>query len=305
MKAYFALQYTMTNRKLNELGIPPPVAYFLVLVTFVCLCEYLFYKTEFAKSLLLFAVLSVLLRTSESKRNEFLLLLFGTKKYHLVRIIENLVLSLPFAIVLAFHHAFLEAVCLFPASTALSLVSFKNNFNYSFPTPFYKKPFEFAVGFRNTFYLFILAYFVTVMAILVDNLNLGLGSILLAFLVSLSYYLKPEDEYIVWSHAMSPARFLFEKLKTATLYISFLALPIILGLASFYPEKITLVLLFSLIGFAYLWCTILAKYAAYPHEMNLPEGLPLAFSIFFPPLLLAVIPFFYTKSLQKLNRLLS
>jgi hypothetical protein len=39
--------------------------------------------------------------------------------------------------------------------------------------------------------------------------------------------------------------------------------------------------------------------------MNLPEGVLIAFSLSFPPLLLAIIPFFYTKSINKLKILLN
>jgi hypothetical protein len=39
--------------------------------------------------------------------------------------------------------------------------------------------------------------------------------------------------------------------------------------------------------------------------MNLPEGMAIAFSLLFPPLLLAIIPFFYLKSITKLKFLLN
>jgi hypothetical protein len=39
--------------------------------------------------------------------------------------------------------------------------------------------------------------------------------------------------------------------------------------------------------------------------MNLPEGMVIAFSLFFPPLLVAIIPFFYTKSINKLKYILN
>jgi hypothetical protein len=55
----------------------------------------------------------------------------------------------------------------------------------------------------------------------------------------------------------------------------------------------------------FLWTVILAKYSAYPGEMNLPEGMIIAISIYFPPLLLAIIPFFYTKSIRKLKYILN
>ncbi len=46
---------------------------------------------------------------------------------------------------------------------------------------------------------------------------------------------------------------------------------------------------------------ILAKYSAYPQEMNIPKGILIAFSIYFPPFLLVLIPLFYLKSVKKLK----
>ena len=71
------------------------------------------------------------------------------------------------------------------------------------------------------------------------------------------------------------------------------------------PSEFELILIFFLIGLLFLWTVILAKYSAYPGEMNLPEGMIIAFSIYFPPLLLAIIPFFYTKSIRKLKYILN
>jgi hypothetical protein len=61
----------------------------------------------------------------------------------------------------------------------------------------------------------------------------------------------------------------------------------------------------ALVGFAFLCTIILAKYAAYPHEINLPEGTLVAISISFPPVLLALIPYLYFKAIRKLNVLLA
>jgi hypothetical protein len=103
---------------------------------------------------------------------------------------------------------------------------------------------------------------------------------------------------------MRPPLFLFEKLKTATIHAALLALPIVIILIGFYPEKADITLLFILAGFAFLWTIILGKYSAYPNEMNIPEGILIAVCLYFPPLLLALMPFFYVKSIKKLNALL-
>ena len=127
---------------------------------------------------------------------------------------------------------------------------------------------------------------------------------LLVFLTSLSFYVKPENEYFVWVYSVTPAKFIFEKLKIATQYISILVSPIAISLFLFYPENSTMIIIFLSAGFAFLWTMILIKYSAYPNEMNLLEGILIALCINFPPFLLALIPFFYFKAINRLNVLL-
>jgi len=47
-----------------------------------------------------------------------------------------------------------------------------------------------------------------------------------------------------------------------------------------------------------------SKYANYPDEIILPESMMMILCIVFPPLLLAMIPYFYIKSQQKLKEIL-
>jgi hypothetical protein len=49
---------------------------------------------------------------------------------------------------------------------------------------------------------------------------------------------------------------------------------------------------------------IFAKYAAYPDEMNIPEGIIIAISVAFPPFVFVFAPYFYIKALKKLERFL-
>jgi len=198
-----------------------------------------------------------------------------------------------------------EAGILGLCSISFALVSFHAHFNLSIPTPFSKRPFEFSTGFRRTLYLFPMAYVLAFIAINVDNFNLGVFSFLLIFLTTLGFYSKPEQEYYVWVHAETPGKFLKNKILHASKNAAFLTAPILISMLIFYPSEVALILGFFLIGLLFLWTIILAKYSSYPEEMNLPEGMIVAFSLFFPPLLLAVIPFFYLKSVNKLKFLLN
>src|SRR5690606_13828587 len=104
---------------------------------------------------------------------------------------------------LIYKNALTEGCILLIFSVILAAFSHQTNFNVSIPTPFSKKPFEFSTDFRKSFFIFPFIYALTVIAINVDNLNLGIFSMLLIFLTSLSYYIKPEQDYFVWVHAKS------------------------------------------------------------------------------------------------------
>ncbi len=304
MKDYFHLQFLRTNRKIKETGINPILAYLLGLVAFILIAGYLFQKTEFAKYIVVLTCLSLLSRLSENNRTDFLIATFGDRVKNKIRILENVLVSIPFVGVLIYKNALLEAALLLVIAIILAVFSFKTNVTFTLPTPFAKRPFEFLVGFRKTFYLFPMAYFLTVIAIQVGNFNLGIFSMLLIFGTVLSFFAKPEQVYYVWIHAYTPKRFLMHKIATATQYTSSLVAPILVGLLIFYPNEFHITLLFFLIGLLFVWTIILAKYSAYPNEMSLPEGMVLAFSVYFPPMLLVMIPFFHKKSIQKLKLLL-
>jgi len=304
MKDYFKLQLLLTNRKLKELGFDPIVGYSLVTGGFIALSIYLFDTIENAEYLYILIALALLSKLSDSKRNDFLKVSFSDKNYLLTRIIENITVSAPFLVFLLYQHFFVSPIILLVAAVILSVTRFKTNLYFTIPTPFYKHPFEYTVGFRNTFFVFPIAYFLTYIAITVNNFNLGIFAMLLIFLTSLGYYSKPENEYFVWSYKLTPNQFLKHKIKTALLFSSLLCAPVIIPLAVFHFEGIDSLCLFYSVGCAFLITIILAKYSAFPNEMNLTQGILIAFSLYFPPLLVALIPFLYKQSINRLKPLL-
>lgn len=294
----------MTNRRFRDAGFEPMLAYIILIVGFIALSVYLFYKTTYAEYLYLVISLSLTGKLSETRRNEFLKICLKNSELRKIRITENMTAAMPFFIFLLYRHLFIAAAILLLLTVLLALTSFRTNFTMTIPTPFYKKPFEFTVGFRNTFYLFPAAYVLACIAASIGNFNLGIFSMLLVFAVTLSYYTKPEDEYYVWSYKLMPVQFLLEKIKTAILYSSLLVLPVILILGISFYGDIANLLLFVLAGYAFLVCIITAKYSAYPGEINIIQGILIAFSLYFPPILVAVIPYFFFRSVSRLNTLL-
>ena len=301
MKEYFLLQVKRTDRIFREIGINPWIGLLLSILIFALLCELLFYKTSLAKYLLMLTALSALFGLAEKQRTEFLQAVFGDAQYHGIRMVENLIFALPFIVVLIMKTCFVEAVVLSVSAIALVFFTQRYGFNFTLPTPFSHRPFEYSIGFRKTFLFFPIAYALTVIALVVDNMNLGIFSKMLVFLVALTYSSTPEHEYYVWIHSRTPKSFLKFKCLYAMKNASLLAAPILLALSCFYPTQIFIFVALFLIGNLYVLTIVIMKYSAYPHEMNLPEGIVLTCSIFFPPILLLILPFYISKANRKLS----
>ncbi|MEZ4914191.1 MAG: hypothetical protein R2798_09085 [Chitinophagales bacterium] len=295
----------MLHRKLLDVGIPLWAAYAIVPIAFVLLSYYLFFKTEFAAYIYVFTALSFVAELSEPKRNDFLKSMFGSSDYAIVRMLENLFLSFPFLLFLAYKGLFLFVLVLGLLAIFMALFNFNTNTNFTIPTPFGKKPFEFAVGFRKTFFVFPIAYFFTIMSIYAGNFNLGIFSMIFIALICLFYYSNPENKYYIWNFSTTPKMFLFEKIKICFAYFTLLSLPILVLLPIFFFENTLILFGFFFLCQIYLTTIILAKYAAYPYEINFLQGILLAISLMFPPTLIGIIPFFYTKSVKNLKPILN
>lgn len=295
----------MINRKLRELGVHPILGYISGLLSLILMSEFCYYKTEYAHYLIAFITLSLVSSLSDTDRSDFLLNTFGSTRKRNIRILENLILSLPFLVILIIKGNYLTTLLVMLMSFLLAIFSFHTKFTGTLPTPFSKHPFEFATGFRKSFYLFPLVYTLTIIAIIVGNVNLGIFSILVVFLICMGYYSNPEAVYFVWQDNNQPKGFLIDKLKIAIKHIAVLSTPPLVILLISFPTAYLSILLLYVVGLLFLIVVILAKYSTYPKEMNIPEGILITVALFFPPLLLAIIPYFYLKSANNLKLILN
>ena len=304
IKAYFHLQYTMANRKLREMGFTPIVAYLLVMGLFLAGSFALFAKIDYAQYLYIIFPLPFFSGLSNWQRNDFLEINFLERQYKIVRLIENSLVAFPFALFFCWKQCFLFLIALFVISTLYSRLKIKDFQRFVLPTPFSKHPFEFSVGFRNTFYLFPIAYYVTLMAILHDNFNLGMIALAFMFIIVCSFYFRADNIYYVWNFNVSPARFLQHKIQKALLYTFLLCVPILLVLSTFYWANSWILWIVFLLGCLFLTTVIFAKYASFPDDIGIGETLLLMVSVFFPPLLFVMIFYFKNKAIEKLNAVL-
>lgn len=301
MRFYFFLQYKMLNRHISDFGLHPFCGYLLSFIIFIGLSLYLFHRTAFAPLIYIFIALGFVYRLSEKSRNDFISQCFNEKYYYKIRILENLICVLPFIILLLVYMQFLSVLLLAVLSTLLAFRTFSQQLNISIPTPFYRRPFEFIVGFRSSWFLLVLIYFVTIMAVIVKNLNLGIFTLFAVFVLSFSFYLKPEDSYFVWIFKQNPNGFLWNKIKTAVLHSTFISLPITVALCVVFKTESIYIAGFHIAGYLLLCMIILTKYSVYPHQMNIPQLIIFVSCVGFPPLLLIVIPYLYIQSVKHLK----
>jgi len=304
-REYFNLQYLLINRRLREdHGLPPAVAYLLLASVFIGFSVYLFQKTAFAAYIYVFIYLYFISNLSGKQRNDFLKICFGYKESKIIRILENLITALPFIAVLVCQLYFAAAAIVFAIGVISSSVRTPEKISIVIPTPFSKNPFEFIVGFRNTFYIIAFAYTLTIIAVSVDNFNLGAFSLLLVLLIAAVYHSKPENTFYVWQFALSPARFLIYKIKMSLWHSLLLCSPVILILCVFHFRRTGVLLVMFIYGFAFLSTVILAKYSTYPTEIGIETGVLLGFCLGAPILMAIAIPYFFRKSVNKLNVIL-
>jgi hypothetical protein len=304
MNYYLLLQYTIINRKFKDFGIHPLAGKAITIAAFIILSHFLFSKTEFAVYIYFVAAFSVLLNFTDQTRNDFLRLCFPGKEYFKIRLAENACVVLPFIIFLLIKTQFFMAFLMCCLALFTAVIKSNIKVQYTIPTPFSRKPFEFIKGFRNTFFLFGLYYFITVMAVLVGNFNLGIFTLLFVFMTILSFYIQPENPYYVWIFNLNPKRFLTKKIKTGFVHSAVLCFPVIAALAIFFPGELLIIAGFLLLGFISVITIIFAKYAYFPKEISPTQGILIALALYFPPMLLFVLPFFYLQSIKRLNEIL-
>lgn len=295
MNGYFKLQAQLIYNRLFDIGLTIIGGMLFFAGLFVGLSVLLFKQLDWAVFIYVPAALYYILRLGTQTRTDFIKTYYTSRSFYKIRLVENGVCTLPFLIVLLVHQQWI-------ASTILSMLSVILVFlkprivQFALPTPFNKRPFEFIIGFRKTFYLYPLLYAVSAFAVYAKNVNIGLFTIIALVLISGSFYSKPEPDYYLSQFGQTASHFLKVKLKDAALHFTILGLPIFIFLLAGFWQEWDFILLLTLLSYLYLAIFVLAKYTAFPNEVSAVSSLFLALSLSFPPLLLVVLPMLYKKS---------
>ncbi|MDJ1501274.1 hypothetical protein [Xanthocytophaga agilis] len=306
MITYFELQYKRLNRSLSAFGLNPYLGLLLLGAFFILFSKLSYTKLlqlwpPYAPYLYALLPLAAVYTLGNKSRNNFLKNIFTKKRYLQLRLLENSLIALPFYIFLMCMQQFLPSLVAVAGSLSGIFIQSVSLPTYAIPTPFSKRPFEFAIGFRKTYLLLFVLYTLGVIGMVVGNYNLGLFSLFCLFLLTMNYYSTPEPPFYVWIHSVNAHQFLQMKVKQSILHSLILVSPLALLLMILNPVNAYIVAIILVTGLLYTVTWVLGKYAIYPKEADLPQIIKMALGIFMPPLILILIPHFYFKSLVRLT----
>jgi hypothetical protein len=304
MLYYLILQAKRIYRYIGEAGVHPLVGLLIIFSVFLGFSIYLFENHGSAAWIFSGFALYLVFSMGNQQHRVWMQGLFSKRDLLLLRGFENLLVTLPFLSILSWKGFFLQAGVVGLAAILLSLFDYLPRLQKVIPTPFKKIPFENIQGFRKTVGLILIAYFVCWQGIRVENFNLSLATSLFMYFLVMGFYYQPEKRVLVWIFACSPSLFLLKKIRFALQAVLFLNIPILIALLFYYPQNVWLILGLQALGLIYLAAFLLARYAAYPQEMGIPQALLFVFSFWFPPMLLIIIPIFYRRAIQSLQSLL-
>ncbi|WP_428225405.1 ABC transporter permease [Flavobacterium sp.] len=227
--------------------------------------------------------------------------MYFNSTFYGIRCLENIAIGLPFFLFLITKEKYVESVFALVIPALLTFINLNYKTSWVIPTPFSKQPFEFMVGFRKSFPLLLLLFSLGFIALKVNNLNLGIATIVFIQLISGSFYTKVENPYFVWIHEATPKNFLIAKLKKGIKNQFLLTLPNLLLISCYFYQNLDEIALFYAIGSLFFVTNILMKYASFPNEIGLPQIILLGISLYMPPLLFLFIPYFYKEAILKLK----
>ena len=305
MNYHFELQLIRLKRWFDYIGIHPIVGVVIASLLFIVGAQLLFYKTSYAAYILIALGMSIILKLSDTGRNEMIHLLYGKANSRQIRAYENLIVASPFVLYLLYEAQWWMALVMLVLSVGSALMRFKQGISWAIPTPYRRLVFEYTIGFRKNLWLIILFYFVFGQSIAVQNFNLSMVSLIALSLLGMSFLMRNEHHYFIWIYTKSVRSFLLHKLKISLIAVSVLILPVVAIMLYTYTDQWFLILTAYLIGLWYQGFGILTKYSSYPRELSLVKAIVFIISLMCPPLMAILSIRYFRQSENKLIPLLS
>jgi hypothetical protein len=304
MRFYFKLQYKRFYRNAKDNNSSLLIAALITLILVSLLSSLIIQRFEYGSEIVAIIPLGLVTMLNSKKHLYFLNLHFQKMEILKIRWIENLIICVPFGIILSAHLEFYFALILIAGGSLLAITPPFPGESKVIPTPFYKKPFEFIIGFRKNWAVLIGLYTVATIGLMVDNYNLALVTLFLCLLSFMRYFSEEEPQEWIWVYNKSASAFLKTKIIQSLLQSLILASPILLSLLILHPPNWPITLAALAFGLLIVILSLLVKYAFYPDVNSIVGGIYIAMSLLVPPIVLISIPYFYGIAKKNQNELL-
>lgn len=302
MRYYFKLQLKLSIRALKNNYENPWFLIIILFVAFIVSSAAFLNNVPNAPYFYLLLETGVILSLSSKKRNQFLSSIFLKKKYIVLRIIENILVALPFILSLVYKKLYWLSLINLILCLLLSFYNIPGLKSYSaIPSPFSKRPYEFTTGFRRTYWLIIITYCLAIYSITQHDLILSMASLLGVFIICVTFYSHLDPIFYVWIHAQSAKVFLGKKITTAIIYSLLLSLPVIVLFVIFYPNNLPTIFLILTTGILYIVLSVVYVYVNFPVKTTQSQNLQYIAGLLFPPLTILIIPNFYSQAVRRLK----
>lgn len=303
IRYHFGLQLKRLSRLFDENGLIPIFGFVGIPILLILLGQLIYMREDYGPYAI--AGLSALFSMDMARLDlQFRRSLYGKWTATYIALLESLVLALPFLLLLLWHQNWPLAGALLGLCT-LTPFTIGSISRKAIKTPFYKIPFEFIRGFRMYWPLYIFLFFILFQAISVHNFNLGAFVLGACSISSLFFYSYQEPPSYVIDDIRNENSFLFSKLRHAWFGNLILCSVITAILLFFFTDNWLLITGIIIAGQILLSAMVLAKYSAYPRDMQLPQIIMLGFIFWLPPTIVIVIPLLYRsakKSLYQYSR---
>ncbi|MEM8897660.1 MAG: hypothetical protein AAGC85_06125 [Bacteroidota bacterium] len=302
---YLSLQFLVLRRKVQSIGFSPIVAYVGITLIAVICSILILDKFHFAGWI--YACLSLFLigKLSSKARNSFLKLQFPSSSYYVLRVVENMLAAIFPLVMLGLFYQVFPAVFLLIGMIGLAFIRFDSGISLNFPTPFFKHPYEFIVGFRQYIWLILASYFLAYQGVRVENFTLIVIAYFFLILSIPNFLSEIEKPFHVWIYDKNPRAFLLYKLWIGLIYSSFLSLPLGLVTTLSFTDQLLTLFCLQMIIYLNLASVILVKYARFPQKADVFFSIMVGLGMAFPPFLLFIYFYFGPKAFKNLSQLLT
>lgn len=305
MKTWFDLQYTMFTRSIREAGLHPLAAVLLILAVLYLILFVIWERAPYPEHVFSILSLSILLKPTLRKRNEFMQSIFGKRAYYRVRIAEQLLLAAPFTLCLLLKQAWWWSILLPPISASMAYLRTDPGRGRMIPTPFGRIPYEAPAGFRKAILGIILSVLVLIAGVLSGNYALFPASMIIIILTASSFYGEPDESVYVWIFNTKPRIFLLRKWRDSALSTSALSSPLLITALILDSSWLPTLAGILVIGLCLNALIIAGRYSSFPDKLLFAHGLIMAISVIFLPLLPFVLLWLVRRSERRLSTLLT